>query len=270
MEMDQDKKRSFIAFAEKYAFPSVKKPERFIRKMEENNGYADHSNTDEDGSWRRNPLVVAFGDSVTGGHFEFLKPRPFLEQYFREHRNFPLPADVVDTQAVYHTQWKDMLTDRYTYSSVSVINAGIAGDTIIGMRKRLDRDVIRYQPDLVLLNGSLNWNSDIGTLEQYKSCLRETVVKIKDNTEADIILMTPNMQAENYFTPEYEDTLPYRVDCIREIAAEQDVCLADTYQIWEDFISAGNTLPDMLANGINHPTKAGHTVYAIALMKLID
>ena len=49
--------------------------------------------------------------------------------------------------------------------------------------------------------------------------------------------------------------------------AEEDACLADVYKVWEGFVSAGHPAAALLANGINHPTPAGHQVMAEVLMK---
>lgn len=64
-------------------------------------------------------------------------------------------------------QFRNLLIDKYEQTSVSAVNSGIAGDSMYGMKARLYRDVIRYQPDLVILNGSLNWGEEHGSTEDY-------------------------------------------------------------------------------------------------------
>ena len=50
---------------------------------------------------------------------------------------------------------------------ITFVNSGIAGDNIYGkMKYRLNRDVIRYQPDLVIINATLNWSKNRGSLEE--------------------------------------------------------------------------------------------------------
>ena len=101
----------------------------------------------------------------------------------------------------YPERFKQKLVQLYESTSVNVVNAGIAGDTIIGM--------------------------------------------IKEKTSAEIVLLTPNMDA-----------------------GEENVCLADVYRIWEGFAALGHEVSRMLANGFNHPTATGHEVYALELMNL--
>ncbi len=61
-----------------------------------------------------------------------------------------------------------------------------------------------------------------------------------------------------------------RVEKIRELAAEENVCLADVYAVWE--LARENKCPweELLANKVNHPGIEGHEVYAEVLMKLFE
>lgn len=61
-----------------------------------------------------------------------------------------------------------------------------------------------------------------------------------------------------------------RVVAIREVAEEEQVCLADVYAVWEAAREAGCPWKELLANGINHPGVEGHEVYAMVLMKLLE
>ena len=143
------------------------------------------------------------------------------------------------------------------------------------MAKRADRDVIRYQPDLVLINGVLNWGPDLGTTAEFKAILAALVRRIKAETEADIILLTPNGDVANKIfamqgRPVPEPSTSSRAAAVREVAAEEQVCLADVYAVWEAAREAGVPWEELLANGINHPGVEGHEVYAEVLMKLFE
>lgn len=135
------------------------------------------------------------------------------------------------------------------------------------MIARADRDVVRYQPDLVLINGVLNWGLNLGTTAQYKEHLRGLVRKLQQETEADIVLVTPNGDLPNPPPPQGEGT-PDRVEAVRQVAWEEGVCLADTYAVWERARELGCPWEELLCNGVNHPSAEGHLVYAITLMKL--
>ena len=278
------------------------KPERFMRVMRQNKGsiaFLSGNGLDKEGLERKNPVIAALGDSVTAGHFEgiiscdplrwFKKAAEIvgrnpeeldpevladpekaydlimeLSSELPEGQSLPR-VEITDTRESYVEKFRQKLIDLYEETSVSAINAGIAGDNLIMMEKRLYRDVIRYQPDLVLINGSLNWNEDMGSTAFYKDLLIRTVKRVQDETDADIILLTPNGIVDNERNCLL---LEERVDAIREAAGLRAVCLSDTYAVWEEARRAGCPWEELLANRNNHPGVLGHEVYALTLMKL--
>ena len=259
--------KEFITYALEYDNCVHGEPEHFLKVMKHNTGFAGgltKYGQDRTGLERRNPLIVALGDSVTAGHFELL---------VRDIADFPAfikagkAVEAVDERESYPQRFRERLSDRYLATSVSVINAGIAGDTILGMEARLTRDVISHNPDLTLINGSLNWGPDMGDNRLFGEALRRIVRRIKHETVSDIILLTPNMQDLSSSPFPAGAPLEERVGMIRRIASEEDVCLADVYKVWEDFTALGHPVRELLANGMNHPTPAGHQVYAEILMK---
>lgn len=251
------------------------RPRRFQKIMLENKGAINKFIPYPpvgDGMERKNPLVVALGDSVTAGHFECAgNPEELYGKIERGDWQIGDVLEIIDVRESYPEKFRNALIDLYEETSVSIINSGIAGDTIIGMNRRLYRDVIRYQPDLVLINASLNWPEECGGNDIYEKYLRETVVTIINETNADIILMTPNMAVSMPEIPENPlSSLDDRVEIIRRLACEQKVSLADTYLIWETYQKNGYSIHDLLANGVNHPTTTGHDIYAWVLMQLFE
>lgn len=267
---------------------SPAKPERFMEKMRLNQGCVaplSGFGLDAEGLERKNPVIVALGDSVTAGHFESLVP--VTEEAFRifiaratemSAAGKGMPAlEITDARESYLEKFRQRLIDKYEKTSVSAINAGIAGDNLIAMAARARRDVIRYQPDLVLINGVLNWGPQLGTTQQYKELLKELVQRLKVETTADIILLTPNGDVANETKwaklmgqQPTEPSTPERVEAVREVAAEEEVCMADVYAVWEAAREAGCPWKELLANEVNHPGVEGHEVYADVLMKLFE
>ncbi len=274
----------FLSCANDQVSRSPARPHRFIEKMLKNQGsiaLISGYGLDDDGLERKNPVVVGLGDSVTAGHFECLLPEgpDALQDFARKAQLARLKGDarpaieITDARESYLEKFHLKLIDKFERTSVSVINAGIAGDNLIQMAARADRDVIRYQPDLVLINGSLNWDAGLGTVDVYSAVLTGLVRKIKQETSADIVLLTPNGDLPNTLFGDANppsSSLPERVQVIRKVAESEQTCLADVYAVWEAARDAGCPWDKLLANGVNHPSVEGHDVYAIILMRLLD
>lgn len=113
--------------------------------------------------------IVALGDSVTHGAFA---------------------ANEIDYESVYHNVLKKKINKQRNYVPVNVINSGIGGDTAQGALLRLDRDVFKYMPDLVIVCFGLN---DINNpLKDYIFAMRDIFSRCKKNIE-ETIFLTPNM-----------------------------------------------------------------------------
>jgi len=293
----------FLRIADEFVCNSPVKPEHFIEVMCRNMGsigMITGAGLDENGLEWSNPLICALGDSVTAGHFESLFPSypsergAVLQALMKGDKNNEVlqknrfispntdpdgrgvfPVEITDARESYIEKFRYKLIDKFEFTSVSVLNAGIAGDVLTMMDKRLERDVIKHNPDLVLINGSLNWNDSLGTTEDFKNILRGMIRRIKEQTQADIILLTPNGDLPNttFSAPgqgAVQPTTGERAEAIRQLATEEMVCLADVYAVWETAKEQGILWEELLANGINHPAVEGHEVYARVLMKLFD
>lgn len=210
-------------------------------------------------------LIVAYGDSVTQG--------------VTEHR-------YLDGRNVYHGLLQRKLEAMFPATTFSTINAGVAGETASQALERLERDVLRHDPDLVLMGFGLNDAlSGFEKLEFFKEALREIISRIRRNTSADIILLTPPMMASrsNFrIHPEHEGlaeaimetqnggVLKKYVEAIRRIASEQQAGLADIYGEWERLAEEGLDMNLWLINGLNHPDERGHQLAASLVLELIS
>ena len=206
--------------------------------------------------------LVALGDSVTQGCFE------------------SSPAQC-DYTAVYHNQLKLKLNSLFR-QPLNVINAGIGGDNAPGGAARLERDVLSHHPDLVTVCYGLN---DVhGEKENYLNALEEIFTNLK---EAGVctIFMTPNMMNTRVLDSVPEGWLRDTAHRTAEIqnngrmdeyiseaialAKRMDVPVCDCYTIWKQMEAAGVDISASLANGINHPNRELHQLFANELLKTL-
>lgn len=95
-----------------------------------------------------------------------------------------------NTELTFHTRgylnWtgllQEALYEKYGANRVIMINAGCSGEGAPGGLARLDRDVLRFSPELVII---CYWDSNM-------DALRKIVQKIRVSGKAEILLRTPN------------------------------------------------------------------------------
>ncbi len=203
--------------------------------------------------------IVAFGDSVTHGALR----------------------DVIDYEEVYWNRLRKKLNKIRGYVPVNVICAGIGGTTAeIGV-KRIDDQVLRHKPDLIIVCFGLN---DVaGELETYTSSLR-TIFEKSVASGAEVIFMTPNM-LNTYVA---DDGLPgydamgerqagYQVEggrmdtymnAAKQTAKECGVKICDCYGKWKNLSRVIDTTK-LLDNRLNHPIASMHELFADSLLEVI-
>ena len=222
-----------------------------------------------------NPAVTiaVFGDSVTQGCFEcYLDEKDDIQTVF-------------DAESCYGNRLKEMLNLLSPSVPIQLINAGISGDSAKGGVKRIERDVLAYHPDLVVVGFALNDSgAGVAGLAEYKANLSEIVRKIV-SSGAECIVLTPNAMntsvsplikektylklAERFMKAQKDGVLDRYVETAREVARESGALLCDVYAKWQAMIEAGVNVTDLLANKLNHPIRKMHYMTAMMLLDLI-
>jgi lysophospholipase L1-like esterase len=179
-----------------------------------------------------------------------------------------------------------MLESKHPLTTFSVINAGVNGGAAAGGLARLERDVIRHQPDLVIVGFCLN-DSALGRpgLPAYRANIEAIVGQARAKTESDVVLLTPNFMASrdnpkvaaphrefvaSIVGRQNDGTLKAFVAALREAARTLDVPVADVYAQWEAMASEGVDCTARLSNGLNHPDVEGQRLIAATLFALIE
>ena len=225
--------------------------------------------------WQGKPItIVCIGDSVTQGCFE---PR-FTSKTTVE--------PVFDYKSAYATRLKEILNILYPSVQFNVINSGISGDNTEWAKGRFDRDVMSYNPDLVIISFGLNdSHKGLEKLQNYEDNLAEMFEKVKGKG-IDCIFLTQNMMTTKTEPQMVEEFL---MDFQREVAANiqnsgiltkyfesaKKVCekysvkVCDMYDIWQKLYLLGVDITELLANKSNHPIREFHYYIAIKLIETI-
>lgn len=220
------------------------------------------------------PVTAAFlGDSVTHGCFEC---------YIDENGNVDT---VFERGHSYAAIFAEIVSVLYPRAQLNLINAGTSGGTAALAVKRLERDVLRFSPDLLVVNFALNDSGagDAG-LPDYRANLREIFRRAKASG-AEVILLTPNPMcyyasaqltqpllhklAEEFSVRSAEGVLDRYVVAAKEVAAKEGVPVCDCYEIWKNLQKNGVDVTALLANRLNHPSREMHYLFAFKLAEMI-
>jgi lysophospholipase L1-like esterase len=219
------------------------------------------------------PVTVAFlGDSVTHGCFELYRVgKEGLETVF-------------EIDKAYSTRFKEILNKIYPATQINVINSGISGDTTEGALKRVDRDILSFNPDLVVVSLGLNDCCTMGAegVEKYKENLSNIFKKINEKG-IEIIFITQNDMCD-YVRPSISDEIMKIVaertvkarenlksyfDGAKEVAKKYGVEVIDLFSVWGKLKDLGADTTMLLSNDINHPIREYHYYMAIKLVEKV-
>ena len=219
-------------------------------------------------------VTVAFlGDSVTQGCFEiFKKTNGHIETVF-------------DQRYSYERAFSDMLGMLFPMVPVNTINAGISGDCATNGLARIERDVLRHQPDLTVVCYGLNDCSRKETsIGIYTGALRG-IFEAVQATDSELIFLTPNMMnttvsphltdpdfkvhAEGTAQKQNDGSFDAHIDAARALCIEMGVPVCDCYAIWKRLAAGGVDTTELLSNKINHPTREMNRMFAYELIRTI-
>ena len=220
------------------------------------------------------PVTIAFlGDSVTQGCFEC---------YFNENEGL---ETVFDYSSAYSTRVREILNLLYPYAQINIINSGISGGAAPGGLRRLERDVLRYHPDLVVVSFGLNdcCNPNI-SLEEYKDALRGIFTQLRErniegtfltqnymNTKASRRIQGDDLweMCKEHAQKQNEGVLKQYMQEAAAVARECGAEVCDLYAVWEKLEANGVNTNRLLANGINHPIREFHHYMAMKIVEKI-
>ena len=224
--------------------------------------------------YNQDPVTIAFlGDSVTHGVFEVYP----LES------GMTLPA--FDADCVYHAYFKKMINTVFPGVPLNIINAGINGSNAPGGAERLERDVLRFHPDLTVVCFGLNdATAGLEGLGNYAAALDDIFSCLQENG-SEVIFMTPNMFntgvsihvtdeklkkiAGMFMDIQNNGIMDQYMETARETCKKHAVPVCDCYAKWKKLQDWGADITALLSNYLNHPIRELHYLFASSLFETI-
>ncbi len=203
--------------------------------------------------------IVCLGDSVTYGAFG---------------------NGCVDQDAAYGKKLERMFKFFFPDKEINVINSGIGGTTAQFAVGRLERDVLAYNPDLVLVMFGVN---DFGDIDAYGKALERIFARMKEEniptvyaTEHMMNTYTAKCTADEHLeyaavtaAVQTNGTMDRVYALGREVAEKYGVAVCDIYKRWKTLNAHGVDTTALLSNGINHPCPEMHTLLAYEILSTI-
>ncbi len=160
---------------------------------------------------------------------------------------------------------------------VEIIGAGISGNKVPDLQRRLERDVLRKKPTLVFIYIGINdvWHSQNGkgtSKEDYESGLRDIIQQITD-ARAKVILCTPSMIGEKTDGSNPLDSMLEEYASIsRKVATETGSQLLDLRKQFLDHLKTHNPLnrsKNVLTGDGVHLNQAGNDFVARQMLEAV-
>ena len=160
----------------------------------------------------------------------------------------------------------EMLRKAYPESRFRIVNSGIPGDTAEGGLHRLRADVLDHNPDCVLIQFALNDAFCGYGVERFGQYIQRMVEEIREDGDAEIVLVTSSYVGNNRETRFVEDF--YRE--LENLAAVNGLPLARVHSYWKKRIGEDVEFRTLVQADLVHPTTAGYKLMAEAVMQLFE
>ena len=161
----------------------------------------------------------------------------------------------------------DSITDGHTLpllvrqaTGAICINAGVAGDTAAGMRKRLERDVLPRRPDRVALSVGINDVLRSVSAAEYEA----DVAAISDRLKRDhipLVLLTPTILGPKH--ADAEKRLSDYIERLRRLASKEGCVIAEVHARMREARAGGR---ELLESDQVHLTFDGYRVMSRAVL----
>lgn len=178
----------------------------------------------------------------------------------------------------YVTVIKNILAEKHKDLDIKVIGAGISGNKVPDLQRRLTKDVLDKKPTLVVIYIGINdvWHGEKdpkkGTSpENFEAGLTDIIGKIKDKG-ARVVLCTPSVIGEKKSNP-LDSKLDEYSEISRKVAKKESVQLCDLRKAFVDHLAKANADDKdrgILTSDRVHLNEAGNKFVAQTILATID
>ena len=175
----------------------------------------------------------------------------------------------------YVTLFRQAIDTKRPRSGIRIIGAGISGHKVPDLEKRLDQDVLRHNPDVVVIYIGINdvWHSirNQGTeIGRYETGLRSLIRRCR-NVGTRVILATPSIIGEKHDgTNDLDSMLDDYSNVSRRVANECGAQLLELRKAFVDHLKHYNTAGEekgiLTTDGV-HLSEAGNRFVAARMLE---
>lgn len=180
----------------------------------------------------------------------------------------------------YVTMIRQALDKKHADLKIEVIGAGISGNKVPDLQRRVDKDVIAKKPTIVVIYIGINdvWHGEKdparGTMpDAFVTGLKEVIGKCRD-AGAMVVLCTPSVIGEKLDGANALDAkLDQYSDLSRKLAKELKLPLCDLRKAFLDHLKANNkdnAEKGILTSDRVHLNLAGNQFVADTMLKTLD
>jgi acyl-CoA thioesterase I len=185
-------------------------------------------------------------------------------------RNRENPNDLACGYAMMIAAW---LSALHPELDLKFINRGISGDRTKDLLNRWDKDCVSLKPNLVSFLVGINntWrrydSNDPTPLEQFEKEYRTLLKRVKEETNAKIVLCEPFFLPITEEQKTWREDLNPKIEAIHKLAKEFKAILVPLDEIFNK--AASKFSAKYWAGDGVHPTLAGHALIAQSWIKYV-
>ena len=168
--------------------------------------------------------------------------------------------------ASYPAQLDDELERRFDGWDFKVTNLGVGGQLASEMLERIDRDVIRREPHLVLWQTGVNDAIRAVGADNYRRTLKAGIEKLRAHG-IDVILVQMQYYPKSERVEGYTDYL----QAMQEVAASEEIPVFRRFSIMKHFIKSGQfTVSQLLSPDQFHMNDLSYGCLATLMADAIE